>query len=411
MPIVQNWQAKAQYGRITPMKTPPLVTPGPALTVAEVRRYSRHLIIPDVAMAGQQRMMNAKVLCVGAGGLGSPALMYLAAAGIGTLGIVEYDTVDESNLQRQIIHGQSDIGKSKAQSAKEKIAEINPYVNVITHETRLDNSNVMEIFSQYDIIVDGTDNFATRYLVNDACVLLKKPYVWGSIYRFDGQASVFWAEYGPCYRCLYPEPPPPGMVPSCAEGGVLGVLCATIGSIQTTEAIKVLTGVGEPLIGSLMVYDALDMSFRKIKVRKDPNCPLCSQNPTQTALLPDYEAFCGVLSDAAQEASAGSTITVQDLKSKIDAKENYYLIDVREPSEYEIVKIPTAHLIPKQGFIDGSVLATLPQDRPIILHCKSGVRSAECLAILKDAGFSDASHVFGGVVAWARQIDTSLPVY
>ena len=411
MRIVQNWQAKAQYGRITPMKTPPLVTPGPALTVAEVRRYSRHLIIPDVAMAGQQRMMNAKVLCVGAGGLGSPALMYLAAAGIGTLGIVEYDTVDESNLQRQIIHGQSDIGKSKAQSAKEKIAEINPYVNVITHETRLDNSNVMEIFSQYDIIVDGTDNFATRYLVNDACVLLKKPYVWGSIYRFDGQASVFWAEYGPCYRCLYPEPPPPGMVPSCAEGGVLGVLCATIGSIQTTEAIKVLTGVGEPLIGSLMVYDALDMSFRKIKVRKDPNCPLCSQNPTQTVLLPDYEAFCGVLSDAAQEASAGSTITVQELKSKIDAQENYYLIDVREPSEYEIVKIPTAHLIPKQGFIDGSVLATLPQDRPIILHCKSGVRSAECLAILKDAGFSDASHVFGGVVAWAKQIDTSLPVY
>jgi adenylyltransferase/sulfurtransferase len=411
MRIVQNWQAKAQYGRITPMKTPPLVTPGPALTVAEVRRYSRHLIIPDVAMAGQQRMMNAKVLCVGAGGLGSPALMYLAAAGIGTLGIVEYDTVDESNLQRQIIHGQSDIGKSKAQSAKEKIAEINPYVKVITHETRLDTSNVMEIFSQYDIIVDGTDNFATRYLVNDACVLLKKPYVWGSIYRFDGQASVFWAEYGPCYRCLYPEPPPPGMVPSCAEGGVLGVLCATIGSIQTTEAIKVLTGVGEPLIGSLMVYDALDMSFRKIKVRKDPNCPLCSQNPTQTALLPDYEAFCGVLSDAAQEASAGSTITVQELKSKIDAQENYYLIDVREPSEYEIVKIPTAHLIPKQGFIDGSVLATLPQDRPIILHCKSGVRSAECLAILKDAGFSDASHVSGGVVAWAKQIDTSLPVY
>ncbi len=411
MHIVQNWQAKAQYGRLTPMKTPPLVTPGPALTVAEVRRYSRHLIIPDVAMAGQQRMMNAKVLCVGAGGLGSPALMYLAAAGIGTLGIVEYDTVDESNLQRQIIHGQSDIGKSKAQSAKEKIAEINPYVNVITHETRLDTSNVMEIFSQYDIIVDGTDNFATRYLVNDACVLLKKPYVWGSIYRFDGQASVFWAEYGPCYRCLYPEPPPPGMVPSCAEGGVLGVLCATIGSIQTTEAIKVLTGVGEPLIGSLMVYDALDMTFRKIKVRKDPYCPLCSQNPTQTALLPDYEAFCGVLSDAAQEASAGSTITVQDLKSKIDAQENYYLIDVREPSEYEIVKIPTAHLIPKQGFIDGSVLAALPQDRPIILHCKSGVRSAECLAILKDAGFSDASHVYGGVVAWAKQIDTSLPVY
>ena len=389
----------------------PLVAEGPALTVDEVRRYSRHLIIPDVGMSGQRRLMNAKVLCVGAGGLGSPALMYLAAAGVGTLGIVEFDTVDESNLQRQIIHGQSDIGKSKAQSAKEKIAEINPFVNVILHETRLDNSNVMEIFSQYDIIVDGTDNFATRYLVNDACVLLKKPYVWGSIYRFDGQASVFWAEYGPCYRCLYPEPPPPGMVPSCAEGGVLGVLCATIGSIQTTEAIKVLTGVGEPLIGSLMVYDALDMTFRKIKVRKDPNCPLCSTNPRQTALLPDYEAFCGVLSEAAAEASTGSTITVQELKSKIDAHEDYYLIDVREPSEFDIVRIPTSHLIPKQGFIDGSVLATLPQDKPIILHCKSGVRSAECLAILKSAGFADASHVSGGVVAWAKQIDTSLPVY
>ena len=393
------------------MKTPPLVTPGPALTVDEVRRYSRHLIIPDVAMAGQQRMMNAKVLCVGAGGLGSPALMYLAAAGIGTLGIVEFDTVDESNLQRQIIHGQSDIGKSKALSAKEKIAEVNPHVNVILHETRLDNSNVMEIFSQYDIIVDGTDNFATRYLVNDACVLLKEPYVWGSIYRFDGQASVFWAEYGPCYRCLYPEPPPPGMVPSCAEGGVLGVLCATIGSIQTTEAIKVLTGVGEPLVGSLMVYDALEMTFRKIKVRKDPNCPLCSTSPRQTALLPDYEAFCGVISDAAAEASTGSTITVQELKSKIDSQEDYYLIDVREPSEFDIVRIPTSHLIPKQGFIDGSVLATLPQDKPIILHCKSGVRSAECLAILKSAGFADATHVSGGVVAWAKQIDTSLPVY
>ena len=390
---------------------PALVSPGPALTVDEVRRYSRHLIIPDVAMAGQQRLMNAKVLCVGAGGLGSPALMYLAAAGIGTLGIVEFDTVDESNLQRQIIHGQSDIGKSKAQSAKAKIAEINPYVNVVTHEVRLDNSNVMEIFSQYDIIVDGTDNFATRYLVNDACVLLKKPYVWGSIYRFDGQASVFWAEYGPCYRCLYPEPPPPGMVPSCAEGGVLGVLCATIGSIQTTEAIKVITGVGDPMIGSLIIYDALEMSFRKIKVRKDPNCPLCSQNPTQTELLPDYEAFCGVLSDAAEVAVKDSTITVTELAAKIAGNDNFYLVDVREPSEFEIVRIPGSHLIPKQGFLDGTVLATMPQDKPIVLHCKSGVRSAECLAILKGAGFSDATHVAGGVIAWAKQIDKSLPVY
>jgi sulfur-carrier protein adenylyltransferase/sulfurtransferase len=393
------------------MKIPPLVEKGPSLTVDEVRRYSRHLIIPDVAMAGQQRLMNAKVLCVGAGGLGSPALMYLAAAGVGTLGIVEFDTVDESNLQRQIIHGQSDIGKSKAISAKEKIAEINPNMNVIVHEVRLDTDNVMEIFSQYDLIVDGTDNFATRYLVNDACVLLKKPYVWGSIYRFDGQASVFWAEYGPCYRCLYPEPPPPGMVPSCAEGGVLGVLCASIGSIQTTEAIKLIAGIGEPLIGQLMIYDALEMSYRKIKVRKDPKCPLCGDKPTQTELLPDYEAFCGVLSDAAEVAVKDSTISVTDLKSKIDNKENFLLIDVREPSEYEIVKIPGSVLIPKQGFLDGSALAGLPQDKPIILHCKSGVRSAECLAILKSAGFAGATHVSGGVVAWAKQIDTSLPVY
>ena len=395
----------------SPIKPPPLVSPGLALTVDEVRRYSRHLIIPDVAMAGQQRLMNAKVLCVGAGGLGSPALMYLAAAGVGTIVIVEFDTVDESNLQRQIIHGQSDIGKSKAQSAKEKISEINPYVQVITHEVRLDNSNVKEIFSQYDIIVDGTDNFATRYLVNDACVLLKKPYVWGSIYRFDGQASVFWAEYGPCYRCLYPEPPPPGMVPSCAEGGVLGVLCATIGSIQTTEAIKVITGVGEPMIGSLMIYDALEMSFRKIKVRKDPNCPLCGNNPSQSDLLPDYDAFCGVLSDAAEVAVKDSTISVTELANKIGAKDDFYLVDVREPSEFEIVRIPGSHLIPKQGFLDGTVLATLPQDKPIILHCKSGVRSAECLAILKGAGFADATHVAGGVIAWAKQIDKSLPVY
>ena len=393
------------------MNIPPLVDKGPALTVDEVRRYSRHLIIPDVAMSGQQRLMNAKVLCVGAGGLGSPALMYLAAAGVGTLGIVEFDTVDESNLQRQIIHGQSDIGKSKAISAKEKIAEINPNVKVNVHEVRLDTDNVMEIFSQYDLIVDGTDNFATRYLVNDACVLLKKPYVWGSIYRFDGQASVFWAEYGPCYRCLYPEPPPPGMVPSCAEGGVLGVLCASIGSIQTTEAIKLIAGIGEPLIGQLMIYDALEMSYRKIKVRKDPKCPLCSDKPTQTALLPDYEAFCGVLSDAAEVAVKDSTISVTELKAKIDNKDKFLLIDVREPSEYEIVKIPGAVLIPKQGFLDGSALAGLPQDKPIILHCKSGVRSAECLAILKSAGFADATHVSGGVLAWAKQIDTSLPVY
>lgn len=393
------------------MKIAPLVTPGGALSVNEVHRYSRHLIIPDVAMAGQQRLMNAKVLCVGAGGLGSPTLMYLAAAGVGTLGIVDFDTVDESNLQRQVIHGQSDIGKSKAQSAKEKIAEINPNVVVNLHQLRVDVSNVMDLFSQYDLIIDGTDNFATRYLVNDACVLLGKPYVWGSIYRFDGQASVFWAEYGPCYRCLYPEPPPPGMVPSCAEGGVLGVLCASIGSIQTTEAIKLLTGIGETLIGYLMIYDALEMTFRKIKVRKDPDCPLCGTNPTQADLLEDYEAFCGVLTDEAVDAVKDSTISVEELKSKMDEGKEFFLVDVREPSEWEIVKIPGATLIPKQGFLDGSALEKMPHDKQIILHCKAGVRSAECLAIVKAAGFSDAVHVSGGVLAWAKQIDTSLPVY
>jgi len=368
------------------------------------------LIIPDVAMSGQKRLKNAKVLCIGAGGLGSPALMYLAAAGVGTLGIVEFDTVDESNLQRQIIHGQSDIGRSKAESARDSVLEINPLVQVIVHDLHLDSSNVLEIFAQYDLIVDGTDNFATRYLVNDAAVLLGKPYVWGSIYRFDGQASVFWAEYGPCYRCLYPEPPPPGMVPSCAEGGVLGVLCASIGSIQVNEAIKLITGIGEPLIGSLMVYDALEMEYRKIKVRKDPNCAVCGEHPTVTELI-DYDAFCGVVSEAAQEAAVGSTITVNELKDLLDADKPIELIDVREPAEWEIVHIPGARLIPKDEILRGDALASLPQDRQIVMYCKTGVRSAETLAAVKNAGFRDAVHVHGGVSAWVREIDPSLPAY
>lgn len=393
------------------MNYPPLVEPAADLSIDEVRRYSRHLIIPDVGMSGQKRLKAAKVLCVGAGGLGSPALMYLAAAGVGTLGIVEFDTVDESNLQRQIIHGQSDIGRSKAASARESVLEINPYTEVVIHDLRLDVSNVMEIFAQYDLIVDGTDNFATRYLVNDACVLLNKPYVWGSIYRFDGQASVFWSEHGPCYRCLYPEPPPPGMVPSCAEGGVLGVLCGSIGSIQVTEAIKLLTGMGDPLVGRLMVYDALEMTYRAIKIRKDPNCPLCSSNATQTELLEDYEAFCGTISPEAMAAAQESTISVRTLKEMMDTEANFVLIDVREPNEFEIVRIPGSILIPKQQILDGSALASLPQTKQIILHCKSGARSAECLAVLKAAGFSDAVHVGGGVLAWAKEIDPSLPVY
>jgi molybdopterin/thiamine biosynthesis adenylyltransferase/rhodanese-related sulfurtransferase len=400
----------AEPGEST-VSLPPLVEPAAELTVDEIRRYSRHLIIPDVGMVGQKRLKNARVLCVGAGGLGSPALLYLAAAGVGTLGVVDFDTVDESNLQRQIIHGVSDIDTPKAESAARSIAEINPLVNVVIHNTALDVDNVKEIFSQYDLIVDGTDNFATRYMVNDAAVLLGKPYVWGSIYRFDGQASVFWEEHGPCYRCLYPEPPPPGMVPSCAEGGVLGVLCASIGSIQVNEAIKLITGIGEPLVGRLMVYDALEMEYRKIKVRKDPNCALCGENPTVTDLLEDYEDFCGAVSPEAEAATLDSTITARELKDLQDAGKDIFLVDVREQAEWEIVNIPGAVLIPKGEILSGEALARFPQDRQIVLHCKSGVRSAEALAALKAAGFTSAVHVQGGVLSWIKSVDPSLPAY
>ncbi len=407
------------------MSLPPLVEPAAELSVDEVRRYSRHLIIPDVGMAGQRRLKNARVLVIGAGGLGSPALLYLAAAGVGTLGIVEFDEVDESNLQRQVIHGQSDVGKAKAQSAKESIAEVNPLVEVIVHDERLDNDNVMAIFEDYDLIVDGTDNFATRYLVNDAAYLLKKPYVWGSIYRFDGQASVFWPTLevdgqpgdAPCYRCLYPEPPPPGMVPSCAEGGVLGVLCASIGAIQVNEAIKLLTGIGEPLVGKLMIYDALEMEYRKLKVRKDPNCALCGEHPTVTGLI-DYDNFCGAVSEDAADASVGSTISVTQLehllKEREEGSRDFVLVDVREPNEYEINQIPGSVLIPKGEFLNGNALGQLPSTdsgTQVVLHCKSGVRSAEALAVLKGAGYADAVHVGGGVAAWVNQIDPSQASY
>lgn len=391
----------------SPKSLPPLVEPAAELSRDEVARYSRHLIIPDLGMDGQKRLKNAKVLVIGAGGLGSPALLYLAAAGVGTMGIVEFDEVDASNLQRQVIHGESDIGRPKADSARDSILEINSGIDVRLHKIRLEPENAVELFSEYDLILDGTDNFATRYLVNDAAVLAGKPYVWGSIYRFEGQVSVFWEDApdgrGINYRDLYPEAPPPGMVPSCAEGGVLGVLCASIGSVMVTEAIKLITGIGDPLLGRLMVYDALDMSYRTIKLRRDP-----ARQPI-TELI-DYDVFCGVVSDEGQAAAAGSTVTARELKDMLDAGD-VELIDVREPVEWDIVHIDGATLIPKDRILSGEALSELPQNRKIVLHCKTGVRSAEALAALKRAGFADATHLQGGVIAWAHQVDPSLPVY
>ena len=387
---------------------PPLVQPAAELTREEVARYSRHLIIPDLGVDGQKRLKNARVLVIGAGGLGSPALLYLAAAGVGTIGIVEFDVVDESNLQRQIIHGQSDIGRSKAESARDSIREINPLVDVRLHELRLEPTNAMELFEQYDLILDGTDNFATRYLVNDAAVLAGKPYVWGSIYRFEGQVSVFWEDapdgLGLNYRDLYPEPPPPGMVPSCAEGGVLGILCASIASVMGTEAIKLITGIGEPLLGRLMVYDALEMTYRTIKIRKDPETVRITE-------LIDYEDFCGVVSDEAAEASADSTVTPRELRELLDSGKKVALIDVREPVEWDINHITGAQLVPKSTIESGDGLAKLPQDGIAVLYCKTGVRSAEALAAVKKAGFSDAKHLQGGIVAWAKQLEPDMVMY
>ncbi|WP_319432953.1 adenylyltransferase/sulfurtransferase MoeZ [Mycobacterium sp. RTGN5] len=387
---------------------PPLVEPAAELTRDEVARYSRHLIIPDLGVDGQKRLKNAKVLVIGAGGLGSPALLYLAAAGVGTIGIVEFDVVDESNLQRQIIHGQSDIGRSKAESARDSVLEVNPLVTVHLHELRLEPENAVPLFEQYDLILDGTDNFATRYLVNDAAVLAHKPYVWGSIYRFEGQASVFWEDapggLGLNYRDLYPEPPPPGMVPSCAEGGVLGILCASIASIMGTEAIKLITGIGDTLLGRLMVYDALDMTYRTIRIRKDPETPKITE-------LIDYESFCGVVSDEAVDAAQDSTVTPRELQDLLDSGKKFALIDVREPVEWEINHITGAELIPKSVIESGEGLSRLPHDRVPVLYCKTGVRSAEALAVVKKAGFADALHLQGGIVAWAKQIDPDMVIY
>ena len=387
---------------------PPLVEPAGQLSRDEVARYSRHLIIPDLGVDGQKRLKNARVLVIGAGGLGAPALLYLAAAGVGTIGIVDFDIVDESNLQRQIIHGVADVGRSKTQSARDSIIAINPLVQVRLHEFRLDPGNAVDLFKQYDLIVDGTDNFATRYLVNDAAVLAAKPYIWGSIYRFEGQVSVFWENApngrGLNYRDLYPEPPPPGMVPSCAEGGVLGIICASIASVMGTEAIKLITGIGESLLGRLMVYDALVMSYRTINIRKDPATPKINE-------LIDYEELCGVVSDDVARAATGSTITPRELRELLDSGKKLELIDVREAAEWDIVHIDGAELIPQSLISSGEGLAKLPHDRMPVLYCKTGARSAQALAALKKAGFSDAVHLQGGIVAWAKQMQPDMVMY
>jgi adenylyltransferase/sulfurtransferase len=377
------------------MKTPPLVNPGPALSAQQARRYSRQIVIPQIQASGQERIGNAKVLCIGAGGLGSPALMYLAAAGVGTIGIVDFDTVDETNLHRQVLYGNSDIGKKKVDVAKSKIEESNPLVSVTTYPVRINPSNVLEIMAGYDIVIDATDNFATRYLINDAAVLLNKPYVWGSVNRFDGQAAVFWSSLGPCYRCLHPEPPAPGTVQNCADAGVLGVLCASIASIQVNEVIKAITGIGELQIGKLMIYEALEAEHSKIDIHKNPLCVICGENPTQVSLLENYESFCGVAS--------APEISVEDLKKKFAANDDFILIDVREPDEFASSRIPGSVLIPKAHFFDATALDLLPRDKEIILHCRSGVRSAHCLAIIQGAGFMNSRHLGGGILAWEKQ--------
>ena len=378
------------------------------LSNEEIARYSRHLIMPEVALDGQKKLKQARVLTIGAGGLGAPLAMYLAAAGIGTLGIVDFDVVDESNLQRQIIHGTSDIGRPKMESAHDRINDINPNVHVEAYEEALSSENALEIFKDFDVIVDGTDNFPTRYLVNDACVLTGKPNVYGSIFRFEGQASVFWAKGGPCYRCLYPEPPPPGLVPSCAEGGVLGILPGAIGTIQATETVKLILGIGEPLIGRLLLYDALGMSFREMKLRKDPNCPVCGENPSVTELI-DYQEFCGIPQANAQAtADEVPEITVQELKKRLDNGENLSVLDVREPHEYEVANIG-ARLIPLNELPER--LAELDRDVPLAVHCKTGGRSARAVKLLQETGFQNAFNVEGGITAWSEEIDPSVPKY
>ena len=381
----------------------------PELTKDEVQRYSRHLIMPEVGVEGQRKLKAASVLCIGAGGLGSPAAMYLAAAGIGTLGIVDFDVVDASNVHRQIIYGTPDVGRPKLEAARERIGALNPGVNVVVHETTLTSKNALSILRDYDVVLDGTDNFQTRYLVNDACVLLGKPNAYGSIFRFDGQASVFAVKGGPCYRCLYPEPPPAGLVPSCAEGGVLGVLPGIIGIIQATEAIKLIIGAGQPLVGRLLLYDALQMRFRELKLRRDTDCPICGDHPTIHALV-DYDAFCGIVPPQSQPVTPGvPEVTVEELKAKFDRGEEVYLLDVREPNEYQICRIGGSKLIPLGELPARS--GELDRDRELIVHCKMGGRSARAVALLQDRGFTRVRNLKGGILAWIDRVDPTQPKY
>src|ERR1700675_1007079 len=379
----------------------------PKLSNDEIARYSRHLILPEVGMEGQQKLKAAKVLCVGTGGLGAPLAMYLAAAGVGTIGLVDFDTVDASNLQRQIIHSTATVGKLKVDSAEMMLKGLNPYVNVVKHNTMLTSANALEIFKDYDVIADGTDNFQTRYLVNDACVLLNKPNAYGSIFRFEGQASVFATEEGPCYRCLYPEPPPPGLVPSCAEGGVLGILPGLIGTIQATEVIKLILGKGESLIERLLLIDALGMKFRELKLRKNPDCPVCGTHPTVTKLI-DYNEFCGIRGEEKAVSNGVPEIQVEELKRRLDAKDDVFVLDVREPHEYQICNLG-GYLIPLNDL--PKRVSELDSSREIVVHCKMGGRSAKAVAFLQQSGFTKVHNLTGGITAWSERVDPKVPKY
>jgi molybdopterin/thiamine biosynthesis adenylyltransferase/rhodanese-related sulfurtransferase len=387
--------------------TAPLATQLEELSSDEILRYSRHLILPEVALEGQQRLKASRVLLIGAGGLGSPLALYLAAAGVGTIGLVDFDVVDVTNLQRQIVHGSKDVGRPKLESARDRLKDLNPHVHVEGFETRLTSENALEIVRDFDIVIDGTDNFATRYLTNDACVILGKPNVYGSIYRFEGQSSVFATEEGPCYRCLYPEPPPPGLVPSCAEGGVLGVLPGLVGTIQATEGIKLLLGIGEPLIGRLLLIDALTMQFRTMRLRKNPNCPACGTREIRELI--DYDQFCGIGGDPLQDPNGIPELTPAELATKQQRKDDFDLIDVREPHEWAIARIPGARLVPLSAFTDS--LHQFDSARDIVVHCKMGGRSAKAVRQLQAAGFKKVWNLAGGILRWSDDVDPKVPKY